>query len=145
MHGVRSYSPLAGGLLVGTAKLKDTATRAGYRQGLAKMMGGGSDEGAAALEASLAKIETACGTSGIPMRDAALRWLFHHSPLMEGDGVIIGTSRLSQLIENLESLSADSGPLPEAVLSAIEGAWKRASAGELPRYPGGATMPVARL
>ena len=145
MGCVGSYSPLAGGLLVGTAKLKDTATRAGYRQGLAKMMGGGSDEGAAALEASLAKIETACGTSGIPMRDAALRWLFHHSPLIEGDGVIIGTSRLSQLIENLESLSADSGPLPEAVLLAIEGAWKRASARELPRYPGGAAMPVARL
>jgi aflatoxin B1 aldehyde reductase len=169
-----AYSPLAGGLLVGTAKLKDTATRAGYRQGLAKMMGGDGKEvakkthfarqfytksriftrqardkhrenypknmdvfsqGAATLEASLLEIESACEASGVPMRDAALRWLFHHSPLVEGDGVIVGTSRLSQLTENLESLAADSGPLPEAVLGAIEGAWESASAGALPAYP----------
>ena len=139
------YSPLAGGLLVGTAKLKDTATRAGYRQGLARMMGGDGENGAASLEQSLLEIETACAASAIPMRDAALRWLFHHSPLIEGDGVIIGTSRLSQLVENLQTLTAASGPLPEAVQSAIESAWQRASAGELPRYPGGTTMPVARL
>ena len=49
--------------------------------------------------------------------------------------VIVGTSRLSQLTENLESLAADSGPLPEAVLGAIEGAWESASAGALPAYP----------
>ena len=109
------------------------------------MMGGDGQDGSAALEASLIEIETACAACDIPMRDAALRWLFHHSPLIEGDGVIIGTSRLSQLSDNLESLSAESGPLPEAVLSAIEGAWQRASAGQLPQYPSGATMPVARL
>lgn len=109
------------------------------------MMGGDGEDGAAALEESLLEIETACAASAIPMRDAALRWLFHHSPLIEGDGVIVGTSRLSQLDENLETLSAASGPLPEVVLSAIEGAWQRASARELPRYPSGATMPVARL
>lgn len=147
MCGLRfyAYSPLAGGLLVGTAKLKDTSTRAGYRQGLAKMMGGDGEEGMAALEASLVEIESSCEAEGVPMRDAALRWLFHHSPLGEGDAVIIGTSKLSQLTDNLESLSADEGPLPEAVLSAIEGAWESASAGQLPAYPGGGAMPVAGL
>jgi aflatoxin B1 aldehyde reductase len=139
-----AYSPLAGGLLVGTAKLRDTATRAGYRSGLAGMMGGGGD-GAAALEASLLKIEAACDASGVPMRDAALRWLFHHSPLTADDGVIVGTSRLSQLEENLASLEVDNGPLPEAVLGAINGAWKGASAAQLPGYPDGAVMPVMRL
>ena len=83
MLGIRfyAYSPLAGGLLVGTEKLRDTATRAGYRQGLANMMGGSGEAGAAALEAALLKIEGACADAGVPMRDAALRWLFHHSPL----------------------------------------------------------------
>ena len=47
MLGIRfyAYSPLAGGLLVGTEKLRDTATRAGYRQGLANMMGGSGEAG----------------------------------------------------------------------------------------------------
>ena len=83
MLGIRfyAYSPLAGGLLVGTEKLRDTATRAGYRQGLANMMGGSGEAGAAALEAALLKIEGACADAGVPMRDAALCWLFHHSPL----------------------------------------------------------------
>ena len=54
-------------------------------------------------------------------------------------------TELSQLTDNLESLGADEGPLPEAVLSAIEGAWEGASADQLPAYPGGGAMPVARL
>ena len=67
MLGIRFYafSPLAGGLLVGTEKLRDTATRAGYRQGLANMMGGSGEAGAAALEAALLKIEGACADAGV--------------------------------------------------------------------------------
>ena len=59
--------------------------------------------------------------------------------------MIIGTSKLSQLTDNLASLEEASGPLPEPVLAAIEGAWQSASAGALPPYPGDAVMPVARL
>jgi aflatoxin B1 aldehyde reductase len=45
----------------------------------------------------------------------------HHSPLEEGDGVIIGASKCAHFESNLEALSH--GPLPDSVVAACDEAW----------------------
>ncbi|TVY53696.1 Oxidoreductase sirO [Lachnellula suecica] len=47
--------------------------------------------------------------SGMPIYEAALRWIVYHSALGEDDGVILGASKISQLKSNLGSI--EKGPL----------------------------------
>ena len=54
---------------------------------------------------------------GITKPEAALRWLSFHSKLRDCDGIIIGASKIAQLRLNIESIK--SGPLPEAIISAM--------------------------
>jgi len=60
---------------------------------------------------------------GLTGHAASLRWAIHHSALSgeQGDGVIIGASKVEQLKENLEI--CDAGPLPEEVVETINGVW----------------------
>jgi aryl-alcohol dehydrogenase-like predicted oxidoreductase len=39
---------------------------------------------------------------GIPLSEAAYRWLQHHSGLQPGDGIIIGASNVDQIKNNLK-------------------------------------------
>jgi aflatoxin B1 aldehyde reductase len=39
---------------------------------------------------------------GIPLSEAANRWLQHHSMLQPGDGIIVGASKVDQLERNLK-------------------------------------------
>lgn len=57
----------------------------------------------------------------ISSAEACFRWLFYHSLLNEGDGVILGASRVAQLPQNIESISK--GPLPVEVVSKIDKLW----------------------
>jgi aflatoxin B1 aldehyde reductase len=66
-------------------------------------------------------ISDACIAHGVPsVREAALRWLRHHSVLSgaAGDAVVLGASSVEQLQENIGE--ARGGVLPPQVVTAIE-------------------------
>ena len=61
---------------------------------------------------------------GLSEVECALRWLAHHSLLKEelGDGVVVGSSNLEQLGENLRAL--EGGELPGEVVEALNQGWE---------------------
>ena len=72
--------------------------------------------------AALDAMRQACAQAGVPPVTAALRWLVHHSMLRgeAGDGIILGASSPAHLTQNLAAVTE--GPLPAAVVSAIDDA-----------------------
>jgi aflatoxin B1 aldehyde reductase len=73
-----------------------------------------------AFLAALDAMREACAQADVPAVAAALRWLVHHSMLRgeAGDGIIIGASSPAHLAQNLAAVAE--GPLPAAVVSAID-------------------------
>lgn len=69
------------------------------------------------------EIRKACEAEDIPMVEAAYRWLVYHSYLdsSKNDGIILGASRLEQMIQNLASI--EKGELPQDILHAMNSAW----------------------
>lgn len=67
------------------------------------------------------ELDEACKKERITMKEAALRWLLHHSPLGEDDGVILGGSSSEQMEENLTACEA--GPLPKSIVDSFESMW----------------------
>lgn len=59
---------------------------------------------------------------GLRMTEIALRWLQHHSKLTPDDGVIIGASSVSQVLQNCAD--SEKGPLPDEVVSALDEAYR---------------------
>ncbi|KAJ6016602.1 hypothetical protein N7540_011193 [Penicillium herquei] len=53
---------------------------------------------------------------------ACLRWLYYHSVLQEGDGVIMGASKLPQIVQNIDDIAR--GPLPAEVVRDIDLLWE---------------------
>jgi aflatoxin B1 aldehyde reductase len=79
-----------------------------------------------------ARLAEACDTEGIKMKEAALRWLMHHSALGQEDGVILGASSLMQMEENLKA--CEGGPLPQSIVDSFESMWNEwNTAGKAPR------------
>ncbi|MCR5226383.1 MAG: aldo/keto reductase [Eubacterium sp.] len=68
-------------------------------------------------------IKTSAENYGISTVEATYRWMAYHSMLSgeRGDGILIGASKLSHLINNMETVK--SGPLPDEVVDAFETAW----------------------
>jgi len=133
-----TYNPLAGGLLSGRyTKVEDmqNATNGRFSAefdsafGLVKKAGKGYQAryGKDEFFEALSVLADACNESGIPMSEAALRWLFHHSLLngKRGDGVVLGASNISHLHSNLDAWHA--GPLPLSVHEACNRAWALAA------------------
>lgn len=56
--------------------------------------------------------------------EASLRWLMYHSVLGDGDGIILGATRVDQLRGNVEACRK--GRLPDEVLKAVELLWEDA-------------------
>ncbi|KAF5869773.1 putative aldo keto protein [Botrytis fragariae] len=77
--------------------------------------------GAPKLQQAMKDLENNLAPLGISGREASLRWIYHHSKLGDGDGIILGASKISQIRENVESISV--GPLSEEVVQKIEGIW----------------------
>lgn len=78
-------------------------------------------------------IKAAAEKNGINSIEATYRWLACHSMLNgdRGDAILIGASKLSHLIQNMEAVKA--GPLPEDVIEAFETAWTLTK-GDSPEY-----------
>lgn len=62
----------------------------------------------------LQSLTDACDKAGVSVREAALRWLMHHSPLGEADGIVLGASNEAQMEQNL--IACKGAPLPESVV-----------------------------
>lgn len=67
----------------------------------------------------------------VPLYNAALRWLVHHSKLADDDGIIIGGSRVEHFQSNVDALNGE--PLHEDVVKAFENAWDRIKS-DYPKY-----------
>lgn len=126
-----AYNPLAGGMLTGRYRSVDEEPSGGRFALRAK-----SYKGRYWRESyfeAVGIVSRACEEAGIPVAEAAYRWLSHHSKLEErrGDGVIVGASSEGQLHQNLASL--DAGPLPPRIVDAMEEAWALTEA-DSPEY-----------
>ena len=114
-----AYSPLGGGYFSKTsAQLRQPAE--GSRMEQMKVF-----QQIYVNETSLAlhdKLQAACEKEGVGMKEAALRWIMHHSILGEEDGVILGASNGEQMEENL--CACEGGPLSQELVNAFEETWK---------------------
>ncbi|KAF7190624.1 Aflatoxin B1 aldehyde reductase member 2 [Pseudocercospora fuligena] len=130
-----AYNPLAGGVLSGKYKSKEAPTdgrfsdidpKIGkqYRERYLK------DSNFVALQ----MVEPIAKEYGLTLPQVAFRWCVHHSKLdMEaGDGIVIGVSSIEQLRVNLDCL--EEGPLPDAVVKALDEAWVKVTKAECPLY-----------
>lgn len=119
MHFVAN-SPLAAGVLTGNLTAGTTAgTR--FAKGSAAGEGLRSVFDRPETHEAIGRLYTALEPLGISSVEAALRWLYYHSLLGEGDGIILGASRAEQVVENVAAIRK--GPLPEGVVQSIEGIW----------------------
>jgi len=130
--GIRfhAFNPLAGGAFApsfGDEQSVESGSRFddSHRQGQSYRQRYWND----AYLAAMRGVREKCQEAGLSPIDAALRWLVHHSALdgSYNDGVILGASSVRHLQANLESVSA--GPLPEAIVSAMEEAGEATRAG----------------
>lgn len=55
---------------------------------------------------------------GLSLTEVSMRWLMYHSKLGEGDGVIVGGSRIEQIEGNL--VEVRKGKLEEGVVGMVE-------------------------
>lgn len=127
-----AYNPLAGGVLTGKHKFQDSnKTEPGRFFG--------SQKWAVAYRerfwkndvfSAVDKIQTTLNEvygDEVKITEAVIRWLYHHSALdgSKGDGVIIGSSNIHHLEENVAY--AMKGPLDEKVVQSIEECWSMTS------------------
>lgn len=130
-----AYNPLMGGLLTGKHRRESLAedpegrfraSNTMYRERYLK------DTQLDAVE----DFVKACSDAQIEPAKAAIQWLVHHSKLVEGDGVIIGASKVSHFDQNLEAMRDP--PLPESVVKACDKGWAHIkAAGACPSYERG--------
>lgn len=119
------YNPLAGGLLTDRYRRDTVVHEAGSRFDPDK------NQGASYRERywtefyfdALDVVRPVAEALDVPLAEAALRWVNHHSLLKAeaGDAIIVGASSVDQLKENLTSL--EKGPLPEELLRAFDEGW----------------------
>jgi aflatoxin B1 aldehyde reductase member 3 len=120
--GMRFYAfnPLAGGLLVGKHLHYEDTPESGrfarlksYRDRYWKQN----------YFDAVNEIKTVCDAEGIPMVEAAYRWLVNHSMMNAsmGDSILLGASRIEQMKQNI--LATTKGKLPQSVINAMDIAW----------------------
>ncbi|KAH6627241.1 NADP-dependent oxidoreductase domain-containing protein [Chaetomium sp. MPI-SDFR-AT-0129] len=142
------YNPLAGGLFSGKIKSREMVPAEGRYSDTAGVTGRlyrgryFRESTFKALEIVERAVEEVGG--GLTMIETALRWAVHHSALRVGgvsstgveekgnDGVIVGVSSVEQLDANLTAL--EKGPLPEAVVKALDEAWAVSKADTAPYW-----------
>lgn len=124
------YNVLAGGVLSGRYKSKETPNDGGRYSGSSP----GYTEAYKArfwkdtnFEA-LNLIQPVAESYGLTLFEVAYRWALWHSDLRIGgisggnDGIVIGASSLQQLQHNIKALGG--GKLPQEVLNALDIAWR---------------------
>lgn len=115
-----AYSPLAGGLFA--KKIGDILKPAkGSRYDAMKVFGDIylSDEKVKGLE----ELTGMCEEQGLGVMEATMRWFMHHSPLGEGDAVVLGASTSKQIEGSLAACGG--GPLPEKLVVCFDQLWEK--------------------
>ena len=121
--GMRFYAfnPLAGGLLTGKHHHFEDAPGPGR---FARLKSYRDRYWKQSYFDAIEQIKQACEVEGVPMVEAAYRWLVNHSCMKseQNDGILLGASKQEQLLQNLEA--AKKGPLSENIVSAMDEAWE---------------------
>jgi aflatoxin B1 aldehyde reductase len=118
-----AYSPLAGGFLTKTKKsIEEGAGR--FNLDAIGGMYHAMYVKPSYLEA-LAEWEQIANEEGCSKAELAYRWVSYHSPLKpeQGDGIIIGASRLEQLDQTIKGLKK--GPLKPETVKAVDAVWEK--------------------
>ncbi|KAG1717442.1 NADP-dependent oxidoreductase domain-containing protein [Suillus lakei] len=130
--GIRfyAYSPLAMGLLSGKI-LSEADMQTGRWDPTVSRVAGALRAKYSRFLPILRELNAVLDKQGIPISEAANRWLQHHSGLQPCDGIIIGASNVDQLENNLKEHEV--GPLPNDVIKLLDDAWVQAK-GIAPHY-----------
>ena len=78
--------------------------------------------GADELHVGMKKFVVAVKEHGLSPAEVAIRWLAHHSALREDDGIILGASRVEQIVETVGFVGK--GLLGKELLGAAEELWE---------------------
>lgn len=123
-----AYSPLAGGLL---AKPLDQLLTPAEGSRYKEMPVFGNIYLKEGYVQALKDMQQICDENNLSLIEATLRWLVNHSPLQNGDSIILGAKNEQQVDETLTA--AQKGPLPEAIVKGWEQLWRKVQeAGPLP-------------
>jgi aflatoxin B1 aldehyde reductase len=116
-------SPLAGGFLTGKVTLAADPAKdlPGGRWAPGGHPGYPKTFNKQSIHAAMLKFIKACEEKGTNSTEASLRWIMHHSVLGEGDGIILGASRVDQLKGNVEMCWK--GPLDAELVKSVEELW----------------------
>lgn len=121
--GMRFYAfnPLAGGMLTGKHQHYEDAPEPGR---FARLKSYRDRYWKQSYFEAVEAIKQACDIEGIPMVEAAYRWLVNHSQMEadKGDGILLGASRIEQMTQNMAA--AQKGTLPQTILDAMNAAWE---------------------
>jgi aflatoxin B1 aldehyde reductase len=74
------------------------------------------------LTSAMKKFDGEVRGQGLEPHEVAMRWLAHHSALREDDGIVIGASKTSHVVDTMQSIAK--GPLPNAVMPAVHELWE---------------------
>jgi len=121
-----AYSPIAGGFLVKNSaqlRVKDDAGRFGTNARTGDMYT--SMYGKESLYQALDEWGVIAKDAGISKAALAYRWIVYHSALKgaNGDAVIVGASKTTQLEETLTAV--EEGPLPKEIAERASGIWEK--------------------
>ncbi|GJJ77684.1 hypothetical protein EMPS_10043 [Entomortierella parvispora] len=106
-----AYNPIAGGLLSGKYRFDEVAEGSRYDP---KTAYGSLFRGHYWNDPKASQVNK------IPLLEATLRWMKHHSGLAAKDGIILGASSLQHLEENLKN----KGPLRQSMIDAFDEDWE---------------------
>ncbi len=130
--GMRFYAfnPLAGGMLTGKHQHFEDAPEPGR---FARLKSYRDRYWKQSYFDAVGEIKAVCDSEGIPMAEAAYRWLVNHSCMNAslGDAILLGASRIEQMAQNMNA--AQKGILPQSVCDAMDAAWEIARA-DSPAY-----------
>lgn len=76
-----------------------------------------------AMHTAVKELYSGLQTHGIELAEASLRWVYYHSALQEGDGIILGASDIAQIEENMRWISR--GRLEKNVVTMFEEIWEK--------------------
>ncbi|KAG0053020.1 hypothetical protein BGZ83_001782 [Gryganskiella cystojenkinii] len=129
--GIRfyAYNPIAGGFLTGNYSI-DSEVPAGSRFDTKTLLGPYYREQywLPLYFDAVQVLKEQSLRHDIPLLEASIRWMNHHSGLGPKDGLIFGANdRVEDLEDNLKSLQK--GPLPKDLAQAFEECWDKVKAG----------------
>lgn len=120
-----AYSPLAGGFLTKSAADLDAGVGRFNKDALRGMYSGMYDK--PSLREGLKMWNKIAEKEGVSKAELAYRWVAHHSALTnEGDGVIFGASKLSQIEQTAAGIKK--GKLSQEAAKSIDQLWESVKA-----------------